>query len=1061
MARQVLQNRPFSRGLNTELSLLDDNTDFTRDELNSVIKPDGSRSRRRGIDYEEGHQFSRQLIAEYSQDLAFSSVEWTDIGQGVNNPYIVIQAGRLLLFYKNLGVPFSQAQSDYVLDLKPYALNQETDDYANTPVRFTVAHGALFIVSKEITPIVVKTLEETTTENPMPEDILPSCTLSCTVKTDRFGRRGGGGESYVGGDAPAGENNKSVNGGSCSFFINDVEICEPLLLYDQYDFSGDVGSSRPGDNKYGPSMFYSGKIAEYFNSLPAKSRFNLIAEPKLFKYDAYGNKFDTPSPRYLGTIKQAEYTANNPESSDDYVVFKAQDATVTGVKVSLVLRYLTMDKKDGGLFSSSKHFPVANKDIYEAKVLGGRSYTKQNYLVLQIRDFTGVEDFQPVDATPKKISYSRLYNMLNQGWTPALIGEFYKASVGGENCFPSGNLAQHYLKDSETTAFKPEALLTTTFGNTKAPNGHFILDYFNQKRAEKANLEIAMSSVARECGTTVEEILDENYSGGVPEQVPDYKPRASTVTDVCAYAGHIFFLAGEALLYSQVVSEDLSGAFKCYQDADPTSEEISDLIGTDGGMMLLPEIGEGQKLFVQGGYLVVVGDKGAVAIGGTANNIFLATAYSAFNLQPLTTQSPHSFVTTEYGTLYWGNTGIVHCRNTETGGLVLENISTETIQTLYDKIPIDARKLCKGAYNANKHEVWWLYPLDTSESKRLNGALVLDLSKGTYTKHEFVTGKYVPDVVCPLQIKNAFKSTKIYPMYAEGELNPIDTDLQPEQIVNIDLEVGERFEELSTPDKITQYVMRNFSADTSYYLKVYVNDILWDIVEVRWVSHLVSFIQPYRLTLSAGKKLVVEAVKEKPEELPTKAVGTLKVVDNEGNIISADYPIDRELVSYESIFFLAFDHTQRKVTFADLINNELLDWDSASPTTAGYPYKTYLEGYPLNLQDINRKKTMPYLITHFKRTEKVETTDGELVYKSDALASVKWSWCSNGDSGQWDMPQRVYRPDLRTYLDSDYVSTKTRVRGGGASYSVRIDSVDNSNFILDALSFDLYGDSRI
>lgn len=1066
MARQTLQNRPFSAGLNTELNALEDNINYTKDELNVVINHDGSRSRRRGMDYENLYKLSNNPVINYSDDLAFSSTEWTDIGQGVNNPYIVIQVGGELLFYKNVGVPFSQAQSDYTLNLKNYAIEPNSDEYSKIPVSFTVAYGSLFIASKAIKPIVVKSLEETTVENPLPDNVGPSCTISCAIKYDHWGVRGGG--WIIPGNIRWDDSDENtypfasdmgyVQGGSCMVYIDGTEVLK-VLSFDEYiNYSTTVHRWGGKNNHEGPSMFYSGIIAERFNALPSEVRKGIVAEPKLWDEDWDGTDFSQPSPRtlVLAWREDKDYLKNKTES--DHITFKAPDesgSALNGVEIELVFRYITRFKK------SDEKRNKFNEVHYTGILSGGRSYEKEEGLTLKIRDFKGTEDFTAVTDTPAKISYSKLYNLLNQGWTTKLLIDFYNAEVGGYKCFPSANLAQQYLKDTDTSKFKPEALLDTTFGNTKAPNGHYIVDYFNQKRVEASGVVKAMEVLTKSLG---EEIIDTAYSGGAIEQIPDILPRARTVTAVAAYAGHIFYLAGDVLLYSQVVTEDLQGAFKCYQDADPTSEEISDLVGTDGGYMHLPEIGEGQTMFVQGAYLVVVGDKGVVAIGGTANNIFLATAYSAFSLQPLTTTNPQSLVTTEYGTFYWGETGIVHCTTTETGGLSLSNISKDTIQSFYDKIPTESRRLCKGCYNANRHEIWWCYPI---ESKRLDGALVLNLATGSYTKHLFTssqedregTGFVVPMIVCPIRVRQAFKSVKNYSTYTKDKVDIMAKDFT---------EVGGQLEIQPGTDLLieetsndTLYLLNTYSTVESSYVYVYLNDTLYDIVTVRFTSRPSPALQPYRIIKRKEEKLRLVSVRELTDEKPYEAYTSLRIVDTEGNPISADYPIDRELATYESMCFYVYEPTSMKCTFADLINNELLDWDKANHSTAGMYYKSYLEGYPLSLQDINRKKTMPYLITHFKRTEKGETTDGERIYKSDAMASVKWSWCNSGDSGQWDMPQRVYRPDLRTYLDGDYVSTKTRVRGGGASYSIRIDSVDNSNFILDALSFDLYGDSRV
>jgi hypothetical protein len=74
---QVIQTAPFIGGLNTEINDLQDATQFTSSELNMVIKNNGTRARRLGIDYEEGYELSRYTVASPKDETAFSMSEWT------------------------------------------------------------------------------------------------------------------------------------------------------------------------------------------------------------------------------------------------------------------------------------------------------------------------------------------------------------------------------------------------------------------------------------------------------------------------------------------------------------------------------------------------------------------------------------------------------------------------------------------------------------------------------------------------------------------------------------------------------------------------------------------------------------------------------------------------------------------------------------------------------------------------------------------------------------------------------------------------------------------------
>ena len=76
----LMNSTPFVGGLNTELSGIIDSIEFTKDELNMMIRPDGTRSRRPGVDYEESYKFGEKAYAEINDPKwAFEAIEWYDV----------------------------------------------------------------------------------------------------------------------------------------------------------------------------------------------------------------------------------------------------------------------------------------------------------------------------------------------------------------------------------------------------------------------------------------------------------------------------------------------------------------------------------------------------------------------------------------------------------------------------------------------------------------------------------------------------------------------------------------------------------------------------------------------------------------------------------------------------------------------------------------------------------------------------------------------------------------------------------------------------------------------
>ena len=865
MARQVLTTSPFIGGLNTEVNELTDAPQYTKDECNCTIRANGSRSRRLGIDYEEQYKFLNATIIDSENDVAFSCTEWTDISNGQNTSYIVVQCGGTLYFFENLGQPFSQKEATYSLDMLQYSLNNSYD-YQKTPVSFTTAYGGLFVCSKAIKPFMLTSLDNAEKE-PDWQDQPATCSIST----------------------------QSVNGvegraKNCYFYFYLEDV-----LVAQYNALG--YSEKQPSSKW---------LAKVWNAADATLRQNITATA-ISPYDFENNVW-----------------FKHGDSQPEYVVFTAPlGVSYVNKKITIKCVYTKDNRtnKDGQVWERS------------ARLGGYVQYTHKRGLTLTIRDFKGLDDGlnlgDAIQSMPTTLSTEHKYNLLNQGWTEDKITAFYQAQQ--PNQYPSNAMAWHYAKDAETNEFKPLDLLKIAFGNTPAPKGHYLLEYFKQNRS-------GISGIA-----------------GIPIEYPRY----DTVTDIIAYAGRIFYLVGDTVLYSQIIAENIDNADKCYQDADPTSEELSDLIETDGGMIQMPELGEGIKFALIGAALAVVGTKGIQLISGGTENVFSATAYTRGALQSFTTISPLSFVATEYGVFFWGTTGICNLAY-NSGDYGVQNITETTIQTFYNKIPDWSRENCRGIYNSAKKEIVWLYPGDENNPRRLNKYLNLHLTDSTWTTGEFYDVEDLsPAVVGGISLQNSFKLNHIYPLVA------------------------------------------------------------------------------------------------------TNAEGEYDSVAVNGTRILVASPLDSEVLSYEAMMYLCFDENNKKITFGNLVNNNYVDWISGDIHGIGYSFPSYIVSHPIVAGDSLRAKTMPYIITTFRRTEQGETLNKKYIYGSRCQGSVLWDWNVDGDSGKWDARQELYRPNKNTIFSDQFIISRTRVYGSGRAIQVKLESVGNQNFIIESIGFDLFGDSRV
>lgn len=750
--KSVMISTPFLGGLNTELAGLVDSTDFTKEELNMTIRADGSRSRRAGVDYEENFVFNNELLNISNQTLAFNCTEWLDINSPDESqtylqvPYIVVQIGHQIIFYKNEGQPYSGKELNYKIDLRDYKLAGRTDrEVASARCKFTSAYGCLFITSSAIKPVRIRSAQDEA--EPYLDIRYPYCTVSCAAFQGKHQRMGSAAPQFI---------------AYYEFYLDGA-------LLEHYDVPLNGASYVPFPNSY--------TMAESFNSISETRRRGIVAEP---------------SETAPGTWSQ--YNAGWPNwTPSDWITFKAS-SNMRGSRIRI--------KVFGWAYKSGRW--VDHTNVYEAPFAGGSStYTNSSDYELMIRDTSrGANDRISTDENPSQMSYAHLYNLLNQGWNVELLAQFYKNSSNSVRFFPGNNLAQQYLKDTKTGAFKPQDLINMTFGNTPAARGHFRLNFFNQDRNTVGNLYQNMQALIgrlNELGisVTLEDIRDKlGYTGTEEEiaeaQVPVVKPRRDYIADTCSYAGRIFYLCGDVLLYSQMISEDISKAGQCYTDADPTSEELSDVAETDGGLISLPDIGEGLKLVQLGEYLLVFGTKGNALITGTANNIFTATAYSAGSLGALPTQAPDSFISTELGLFYWGTTGIMYVGFGQ-NGLTTQDISTDRILLWYGKLTNTQQQWCKGVYSRSKKKLYWFYPSDDTKPRRLDMCLVYDITRGSFAPQQMAigytdedTGDFVeadlPEIVSGVELKVPFKSIKEYPIITVPEGNEASLEVRVDGI---------------------------------------------------------------------------------------------------------------------------------------------------------------------------------------------------------------------------------------------------------------------------------------
>lgn len=338
-------------------------------------------------------------------------------------------------------------------------------------------------------------------------------------------------------------------------------------------------------------------------------------------------------------------------------------------------------------------------------------------ITIEIRDFYGVDDGLDTDENPSTLSATHKYNLLNQGWTTSKI-DSYKSSTGS---YPSNAQIWVYGKDSNDD-FSPSLLDKQSFGNTYATKGHHIVDAF----------DIDRDSIVTGAG----EVVD----SGRPSTVTFFSGRvfyAGVSSDITggniSNNGNIFF--------SQIVDDpDKSG--RCYQESDPTSEDISELLPNDGGIINIPDAGNIQKLLTLGNYLVIVSDNGVWAVIGGAgfDTGFSADDYQVTKVSNFGAINSVSVVDADGAIVYWSDTGIFLIKKDGTN-LTATDISFNTIKKFYTAIPSISRLNAWGTYDSITRKISWLYNdgdsyNGTSYRNKYTKELILDTNLQAFYKYE-------------------------------------------------------------------------------------------------------------------------------------------------------------------------------------------------------------------------------------------------------------------------------------------------------------------------------------
>lgn len=286
-------------------------------------------------------------------------------------------------------------------------------------------------------------------------------------------------------------------------------------------------------------------------------------------------------------------------------------------------------------------------------------------------------------------STERTYDAKNVGW----------GQGGGPPTYNNPLTHAWYAGKDANGAFDQAEWEEIYTGSSLAANGHFVLDVFNKQRE------------------------------GLTAEVETARFRT-----VAAYAGRVFFAGLDSAknsgkVYFSRLTERMADVGNCYQVYDPTSEIISDLLDTDGGVVNIPDAHNIRMLHVLGASLLVFAENGVWAVAGV-DNVFRATEYAITKISDTGIVNEGSFTIGGGVPIWWSKTGIYAIKqDSNLTTPTAQNLTLQTIQSFWNSIDNEKKAQVIVEYDRINQKVYWFYP-DNGESidYKYNNALVLDLN---------------------------------------------------------------------------------------------------------------------------------------------------------------------------------------------------------------------------------------------------------------------------------------------------------------------------------------------
>lgn len=448
----------------------------------------------------------------------------------------------------------------------------------------------------------------------------------------------------------------------------------------------------------------------------------------------------------------------------------------------------------------------------------------------------GVPEDPPM-YRPVTISNEQLFDIRNSGW-PAYTActkdeagsgvietnpiEFSKDTLG---FYPApADMFQYYKTASATAAaaldtFSPWEMRKSQYSSSYAPVGHYITSAFRFAPLEQmqdeddvlgldgyywyqetgntnsvtTQLPIPINAAMFESPQWIGTIINpgDSYNGSVAAKRSIYGDSNLVVETterpyaVATLNGHVIYMSKdymgrEVMLFSKMVFT-ITDAEVCYQDADPTAEEINDLLPTDGGMVAGHAIQDIVKIEEGLGGVLVFTKKGIWVING-GNELFSATNVNVQKVSTVECLGGQGVVRYDDKWYFWSQNGLYAMARNEYGDLKVQNITRTTINKFVSCFSKESLTNAIGDVDELSGRIYYTMPTVMtgvlgSNRYKSNILLVVDNELGGFYYHRISTDTDYPSMVSPIVVGGSQKVPYLAVITDEDGYGIVDEDV--------------------------------------------------------------------------------------------------------------------------------------------------------------------------------------------------------------------------------------------------------------------------------------------